>query len=86
MPKCTRWFTFLSFSVLLEDIIDSVNRVKEAADGVIVIKSFDKEGNVLTHINLAPPLSIVKLRLVINKVGGKDLGSYHGAVFFFLLS
>ena len=60
-------YIFLSFSVFCEDGVNSINGIKKTADSVVVVKRFDKEGNVLTHINLAPPLSVVELGLVVNK-------------------
>ena len=50
--------------------VDSVHRVKELADGLVVVKSVDDQGNVFAHVAVDIVRSGKQFRCLISQVGG----------------
>ena len=62
--------------VLVHKSVNSLNRIKKLAKGIVVVKGVDNLRNVLTHIYRYVPISRKDFGRGVGKVGGKYLVDY----------
>ncbi len=55
----------VSFVILVNSLLDSLNRVKNITDRSVMIKCIDKKSDILTHINIDIPRLVVRMWSII---------------------
>ena len=65
-----------------QQFVDSVNRLKQTADGFVVVQSIDEVSDVFGHINFLIPWTVDQFLWTVVQVGGEDFGNVTSFVSF----
>ena len=65
---------FLVILKLAQNLLNPVYRVQQAADGGIVVQGINQQRNILAHIAADIVRTLQQVGLLIDKVGGDQLG------------
>lgn len=56
----------------VDDVVNTVDRIQDTADGSVVVQGIDHERDILAHITVNVIRTFKQLRSLIDQVGGQD--------------